>query len=175
MIFVVGSSLAMITMAGEEPTTKIMCTLTYLTDKNVEQLRILNRVVCPVTYTEKFYDSLLAKGNSDWTQLAFHNDVMVGAICTRKDLEDANKVYIMTVGVLAPYRDNLIGSKLLWKIIEKCNEEAEVKQIYLHVQQGNDDAVNFYAKFGFEVGDEVKDYYKRIDPPHAIILYKNIK
>merc|ERR1712166_421628 len=115
------------------------------------------------------------QGQQDWTQLAFHNDVMVGAICTRKDLEDANKVYIMTVGVLAPYRDNLIGSKLLWKIIEKCNEEAEVKQIYLHVQQGNDDAVNFYAKFGFEVGDEVKDYYKRIDPPHAIILYKNIK
>ena len=127
-----------------QPTTKIMCTLTYLTDKNVEQLRILNRVVFPVTYTEKFYDSLLAKGNSDWTQLgkprpthpitfsgsrqnethcgaAFHNDVMVGAICTRKDLEDANKVYIMTVGVLAPYRDNLIGEQTISRAIPACS------------------------------------------------------
>merc|ERR1712216_1070011 len=95
------------TMAStdEEPQTKIMTVITYLTAKNVEQLRILNRVVFPVTYTEKFYDSLLAKGNSDWTQLAFLNDVMVGAICARKVLQDDDKVYIMTVGVLAPYRD----------------------------------------------------------------------
>ena len=52
-----------------QPKTKIMCDIGFLTEKNVEQLRILNRVVFPVTYTEKFYDSLLAKGNSDWTQL----------------------------------------------------------------------------------------------------------
>lgn len=35
----------------------------------MEQLRVLNRVVFPVTYTDKFYNSLLADGNSDWTQL----------------------------------------------------------------------------------------------------------
>ena len=46
---------------------------------------------------------------------------MVGAICARKDLEDANKVYIMTVGVLAPYRDNLIGELTISRAIPACS------------------------------------------------------
>lgn len=38
-------------------------------------------------------------------------------------------------------------------------------QVMLHVQTNNDEAIAFYKRFGFEVVDEVKDYYKRIEPP----------
>jgi len=44
--------------------------------------------------------------------------------------------------------------------------------VYLHVQEGRDDAVAFYKKHGFEEGETVQNYYKRADPPHAIILRK---
>ena len=44
-----------------------------------------------------------------------------------------------------------------------------------HVQVSNDDALEFYQKFGFSIVDTKEQYYKRIDPPHAFILQKNLK
>lgn len=39
----------------------------------------------------------------------------------------------------------------------------------------NDDALEFYQKFGFQVVDTKEQYYKRIDPPHAYVLQKDLK
>lgn len=44
-----------------------------------------------------------------------------------------------------------------------------------HVQVSNDDALEFYQKFGFRIVDTKEQYYKRIDPPHAFVLQKNLK
>ncbi len=44
-----------------------------------------------------------------------------------------------------------------------------------HVQVSNDDALEFYQKFGFQVVDTKEQYYKRIDPPHAYVLQKDLK
>ncbi len=40
---------------------------------------------------------------------------------------------------------------------------------------GNDDAIEFYKKFGFTVGEIMKDYYKKIEPTDAVLLYKKLK
>ena len=40
---------------------------------------------------------------------------------------------------------------------------------------GNDDAIEFYQKFGFVTGDIVKDYYKKIEPTDAVLLSKKLK
>eukprot|EP00798_Chlamydomonas_sp_ICE-L_P031190 gene31190-6335_t len=42
------------------------------------------------------------------------------------------------------------------------------------MQVGNDDAVKFYKRFGFEVRETVKDYYKKLSPPDAYILSKKL-
>lgn len=48
--------------------------------------------------------------------------------------------------------------------------------LYLsHVQVSNDDAKEFYQKFGFHIVDTKEQYYKRIDPPHAFVLQKDMK
>ena len=39
-------------------------------------------------------------------------------------------------------------------------------------QTNNEDAIRFYQNFGFESGEVVKDYYRRIEPPDAVILRK---
>ena len=44
----------------------------------------------------------------------------------------------------------------------------------LHVQQGNDSALNFYKKHGFEVVEELKDYYTDLTPSGCFVLEKVI-
>ena len=44
-----------------------------------------------------------------------------------------------------------------------------------HVQVSNDDALQFYQKFGFRIVETKEQYYKRIDPPHAHVLQKDLK
>ena len=90
----------------------------------------------------------------------------------------------MTLGVLAAYRGHGIGTKLVQSVLDyyekqKDNDKemmARVDEIMLHVQTSNDDAMKFYCdKFGFEKGELVENYYKRIDPPHCYILSKKLR
>ena len=45
-----------------------------------------------------------------------------------------------------------------------------MSEVFLHVQTSNEEAIDFFTKRGFVVGEMVKGYYKRIDPPDARIL-----
>ena len=45
---------------------------------------------------------------------AYYNDIVVGAVCCRVDKsENSRRLYIMTLGCLAPYRRLGIGMKFL--------------------------------------------------------------
>eukprot|EP01126_Amoeba_proteus_P045598 TRINITY_DN5116_c0_g1_i10.p1 TRINITY_DN5116_c0_g1~~TRINITY_DN5116_c0_g1_i10.p1 ORF type:complete len:205 (+),score=24.80 TRINITY_DN5116_c0_g1_i10:63-677(+) len=163
------------TMEGQVSRKKCQIGLGQLTDKNVKQLKILNAVVFPVKYRDPFYDSLLRK--PDLSQLAFYNDLFVGAVCCRLEpIESGSNIcrlYIMTLGVLPSYRKCGIGSKLLEYVLDyskKQHGKFTIKDIYLHVQTSNEGAINFYKKFGFEKTDIVKDYYKKLEPPDAFII-----
>jgi len=145
-----------------------------LSTKNVEQLRKLNLAVFPVRYNEKFYNDLASNPVQLYTHLGFFSDVLVGAICSRVEQQDDGKfkVYIMTIGVLAPYRRLGIGKRLLQQTLEACSKQSDCEEVYLHVQVGNDEAVSFYKGFDFEVGEIIKDYYTRLDPNDAHIISK---
>ena len=48
---------------------------------------------------------------------AFYNDTVVGAVCCRVDhVENTRRLYIMTLGCLAPYRKLGIGNVLFLDI-----------------------------------------------------------
>lgn len=88
----------------------------------------------------------------------------------------------MTLGVLAAYRGRTIGAQLIQSILDHFEnhmmdpELKNVVEITLHVQISNDDAIKFYTeKFGFEKGDIIENYYRRIDPPHCYKLYKKLR
>lgn len=49
-----------------------------------------------------------------------------------------------------------------------------VAHIYLHVQTSNSVAIQFYRKFGFEITETIRNYYKRIEPPDCYILLKKL-
>ncbi|KAG8496950.1 hypothetical protein CXB51_008177 [Gossypium anomalum] len=150
-------------------------------DKNVMQLKKLNTVLFPVRYNDKYYADALASG--DFTKLvtlllsnsAYYSDICVGSIACRLEKKEggAIRVYIMTLGVLAPYRGLGIGTRLLNHVLDLCLKQ-NIQEIYLHVQTNNDDAINFYKKFGFEITETIKNYYTNIDPPDCFVLTKFI-
>jgi ribosomal protein S18 acetylase RimI-like enzyme len=81
-----------------------------LTDKNYEQMRVLNYTNLPVIYSDNFYERLY--NYRRYSKFAYIKDVLVGAIsCKTDELKDGTKAcYIMTITVLKPYRRYGIGS-----------------------------------------------------------------
>lgn len=103
---------------------------------------------------------------------------------------DPKRIYIMTLGVLASFRDREIGTQLIQSIIDyyEANKDdttdnnsssgdlKDVVEMALHVQVSNEEAIKFYTtRFGFEKGELVENYYRRIDPPHCYKLFKKLK
>ena len=79
-------------------------------------------------------------------------------------------MYIITLGLLAPYREMGLGSALLTRSLQEVHQLPEITKVVLHVQQGNDRAVKFYQKFGFKVVDVIENYYMKIQPRSAVLL-----
>lgn len=142
-----------------------------VTFHNVKQLKRLNQHIFPISYNDKFYKDVLEVG--ELAKLAFFNDVVVGAVCCRVDLLDgARRLYIMTLGCLAPYRRRGIGKKLLEHVLDVCARTGDFSSVFLHVQVSNESAIKFYQNFGFEIVDTRKQYYKKIEPSDAYVLQK---
>jgi N-alpha-acetyltransferase 50 len=169
------------------------------------QLRKVNLACFPVQYQETYYKDVVERHDEGLCKFAYWNGFVVGAACARledlpeekeeavkedssnKKKKDASsptkkRIYIMTLGVLAAYRGMEIGTQLIQSIFDHYEENKEndeykdVVEISLHVQISNDDAIKFYiTRFGFEKGELVENYYRRIDPPHCYKLYKKLK
>jgi len=147
-----------------------------LTHHNVKQLKLLNTTIFPVSYTEKFYKTVLEVG--EFAKLAYYEDVIVGSVCCRVDTDaetSERKLYIMTLGCLAPYRRMGVGSKMLEHILEEAAKDATLACIYLHVQINNDSAKAFYDRAGFNVKETIAGYYQKIEPADAYVLEKKLE
>nr|XP_043608859.1 N-alpha-acetyltransferase 50 [Erigeron canadensis] len=142
-------------------------------DKNLMQLKKLNSVLFPVRYNDNYYHDALS--SNDFTKLAYYNDICVGSIACRIERKEGGAVraYIMTLGVLAPYRGLGIGTKLLNHVIDLSSKQ-NIGEIYLHVQTNNEDAISFYKKFGFEITETIQNYYTHITPPDCFVVTKYI-
>ena len=65
-----------------------------------------------------------------------------------------------------------LGKQLIDAIIEIVKKDKEFKYIYLHIQVGNESALSFYKKYGFEVAETLENYYQDIEPRDCLILKK---
>ncbi|KIY44438.1 N-acetyltransferase NAT13 [Fistulina hepatica ATCC 64428] len=150
-----------------------------VTPNNLGTIRKLNSVLFPIKYSEKFYDTILTPELEDYNKLVYYNDIPVGVIACRLEKAETGhqNLYLMTLGVLAPYRSRGLGAKALEEVVSAVQSSAakhKIDKIYLHVQLSNGDAKRFYEKHGFkEVGIQ-EDYYKRIQPHGAWVLEKEV-
>ncbi|XP_071959672.1 probable N-acetyltransferase san [Antedon mediterranea] len=155
--------------------TKGRIELGEVTQHNIKQLKKLNQVVFPVSYNDKFYKDVLDVG--ELAKLAYYNDIVVGAVCCRIDTseEGYRRLYIMTLGCLAPYRRLGIGTIMLKHVLEYCAQDGNIDSLFLHVQINNDSALDFYKSNGFKVVETKEHYYKRIEPADAFVLQKTLR
>ena len=142
--------------------------LVPLTEGRLPELRSLTSHLFPVRYPDAFYSHALS-ADSDLTRLVYDGARLVAALCCGLDPESSCGVYIFTLGVLAPYREQGIGKQLLQHAVNTTKAMGR-KRLFAHVQQSNEDAIRLYTKFGFVVKKTVHNYYKRIDPPHAVLI-----
>jgi len=150
-----------------------------VTPHNIKLLKKVNQVVFPIVYHDKFYKDVLESG--EYAKLAYYNDVVVGAVCCRVDVTNPEegqiakkKLYIMTLGCLAPYRRLGIGTQMLDHVMDIVDKDGKFNSVVLHVQINNEGALRFYKRFGFEVVETKEAYYKRIEPADAHVLEKKI-
>jgi len=162
---------------------------------NIGTLRKLNQVLFPIKYSEKFYKDVLLSDHEPYCKLIYYNDIPVGTVCCRLETDPTNesnsRLYIMTMGVLAPYRSRKAGTRALQHIIAnaeahnstiKEKESAKVAsaagstpskpiaRLYMHVQTSNVDARRFYEREGFKEIGRVDGYYKKLEPRDAWVL-----
>ena len=159
---------------------QVQTELGVVTKHNLKMVKRLNQVIFPVSYNDQFYNDLVKAG--EMAKLAFYNDLAVGAVCCRPETpaaitapahSEGKRLYIMTLGCLAPYRRYKIGTMMLEHVLALCQKEGYTA-VTLHVQTSNEAALEFYKKSGFEVVGKSELYYKRIDPPDAFLLEKKI-
>lgn len=54
------------------------------------------------------------------------------------------RLYIMTLGVLATWRRRGVGTQLLLRMLDTLKRYPAIHEVYLHVQTSNKEAVQFY-------------------------------
>merc|ERR1712141_751668 len=88
--------------------------------------RKVNQVVFPVSYHDKFYKDVL------------------GAVCCRVDTANTGKkLYIMTLGCLAPYRRLGIGTKMLEHVLNVVETK---EQYYKRIEPADAHVLEKYLK-----------------------------
>jgi len=158
------------------PTTSDLENINFLepSDKTVNVLKKLNTHIFPVKYQDKFYLDCMSA--APYTTMALHSDFVVGAICCRLEKLPTGKsrLYIMTLGVFAPYRRRGVGAKLLANTMKLAKDDPNIQDAYLHVQVNNDDAIEFYKTFGFKFKETLKNYYRRIEPSDCHVYSREV-
>ncbi|KAF8894066.1 acyl-CoA N-acyltransferase [Infundibulicybe gibba] len=156
-------------------TTSHRVSFASLTHNNLGTVRKLNSVLFPIKYSERFYKDILAQEHEPFCKLVYYNDVPVGTIsCRLESTNNQTNLYLMTMGVLAPYRSRKLGSQSLELILAAAAAQTKprIHKIYLHVQISNTDAKKFYERHGFTEVEVFKNYYKKIEPHDAWVLEK---
>lgn len=189
------------TSASTTTTTSTLVNLSLtpiVTQAHVASLKRLNSLLLPVAYPESFYRELLTETDTQAvSRMALWDGLCIGGVRGKvEDLPEADaavregdgggraherqdigkrqvRVYLMTLGVLSPFRGVGVGGKLMEWLLKGGDRvtEWEVVEVYAHVWEANQEALDWYVKRGFVVEKEIlKGYYRRLRPNGAKVV-----
>lgn len=188
--FICINSVTMCSSSDEETRLgPLPVTLIDVSHNNVKHFQRLNLTIFPIRYDDDFYIDAI-RAPIGFAKLAYHHRTLIAAVCCRKEpylssyshqpsqaQSDKASLAILTLGVLAPYRERGVGAQLLANVLNTAQTSpacADVFDVYVHVQAGNDDALRFYEAHGFTITERLERYYRRIVPSQCLVLRKPI-
>ncbi|KAI4176919.1 MAG: hypothetical protein LQ343_000776 [Gyalolechia ehrenbergii] len=132
----------------------------------------------PTTQSDDITTTVVGGIQCRFEQLPFHPSLIPSSKRSSGHPRSSRKYcYIQTLALLSPYRSKGIGTALLEAIITTlCTDPTYegTASIYAHVWEANEDALEWYAKRGFQVGDMVQGYYTRLKPAGAKIVWRDL-
>ena len=96
-------------------------------------------------YLNKFF-----KNDEDWICVAESKGKLVGYLSIEKH---SDHLYLDDFCVSEKYRNAGIGTELLKKA-QKYATEQNIRQIRLHVEKSNSNAIRLYQRFGYKIASE---------------------
>lgn len=150
---------------------------------HIPALKQLTSSILPIAYSPRFYVEATEDSSvSDFTYTATHLDRPVGWITCRvlqpspsTQLHQPNELYIRALCILAPHREEGLASRLLQTILEpSLLSKHKIRIVFAHVWECNADALEWYAKRGFQQLRLERNYYKRLNPKGAWIVQRKL-
>lgn len=145
---------------------------------HIERLKIVTTTLFPVKYSDKFFKECLEPEKSFAVAfVATYDAKPVGWIRCRyepfpnKDNEAYQQLYIQIIGVLAPFRGLGLAKALLDMATDHAKRSSfDVRSVYAHVWERNEDALSWYQRQGFRQIMLQPRYYRKLQPAGAWIV-----
>ncbi|KAI9817533.1 MAG: hypothetical protein M1827_001144 [Pycnora praestabilis] len=83
-------------------------------------------------------------------------------------------IYIQTLTLLSAHRQRSIAHTLLHSVIRTGIRNHGATSIYAHVWEMNTEALEWYVKRGFRVGEVRDGYYRRLRPGGARVVWRGL-
>jgi ribosomal protein S18 acetylase RimI-like enzyme len=128
------------------------------------------KVLFKITYPESFFEKVY-RSEEYQTILGIDKsskELLCFAVIEIRD--NNHSADILALGVIKEYQNKKLGSKLLQKILEELTLIG-VNNVFLYVQQINENAIRLYTKFGFQIDEDLNDYYN-FDDENECKAYK---
>ena len=122
------------------------------------------------TLTERYNHSLFSyfyETNPEGFIIAELNNKIVGFIVGAKINPEKNKILMLSVSPMN--QKQKIGTRLLQEYLKKL-QKYETINVELEVITDNKKAIKFYEKNGFEIIDEIKEFYQNGEDAYTMRL-----
>lgn len=145
---------------------------------NLSEFKLLHDCIFPTKFPAAFFREAASPKKPGIYQLAVDSETKksVGVLAAQiQPLEDHFQLYIFSLGCRFSHRRRKIGTLLLSCALDFIQNQAfNCQRISLHVQAGNEDALEFYTKHGFVEFQRIPNYYRRHSPSEAILMIKTL-
>lgn len=168
-------------------------------DHHIQPLRRINALLLPITYPDAFYHAITSPPSAAIPiSLSFSRVVtytssehkseskVIGSLICRIDPSPPSSpnsqppantysIYLQSLTLLSPYRSLGLATALLNSVIETATSPRiplgmRIEGLYAHVWVENQEAVEWYTKRGFEKGELIEGYYRRLRPQGAWVF-----
>ncbi|KAK1326885.1 hypothetical protein QJS10_CPA01g02944 [Acorus calamus] len=148
---------------------------------DLEVLEQIHAALFPIRYEMEFFLSvvnghdIVSWAAVDTNRPDSQSDELIGFVTARvvsaKESEigdmlrqnpsrkDETLVYILTLGVVKPYRNHGIATTLVREVIKYASSIPACRAVYLHVISYNDPAISFYQKMLFKCVRRISNFY----------------